>query len=140
VAFGFDEGPDFFDLAGFADEERAADDAHEGAAHELFFLPGAEFFDGLVGRIGEQREIEIVLCLERGLRFDGIRTHAKDRHAALIELLLCVTKLGRFDGSTGGVGFGVEEEEDALALEIIQGDKCVIIRFETETGSFGTDS
>jgi hypothetical protein len=51
VAFGFDEGPDVFDFAGFADQERAADDAHEGAAHELFFLPGAEFLDGLVGGV-----------------------------------------------------------------------------------------
>ena len=53
MAFGFDEGPDFFDLASFADEEGAADDAHEGAAHELFFLPGAELLDGFVGGIAE---------------------------------------------------------------------------------------
>src|SRR6267142_4482934 len=77
VAFGFDEGPDFFDFAGFADEEGTADDAHEGAAHELFFLPGAKFCDGLVSGIGEQRKIEIVLGLESGLGFDGIGAHAK---------------------------------------------------------------
>ncbi len=59
MAFGFDEGPDFFDFAGFADEEGTADDAHEGAAHELFFLPGAEFLDGLVCGVAEQREIEV---------------------------------------------------------------------------------
>jgi hypothetical protein len=140
VAFGFDEGPDGFDFAGFVDEERAADDAHVGAAHELFFLPGAKFFDGLVGRIAEQGKVEFFIFLERGLGFDGIGAHAEDCNVELVEFFLCVTKLGRFDGSTGGVGFGVEEEEDALALEIIQGDKCVIIRFETETGSFGTDS
>jgi hypothetical protein len=51
VAFGFDEGPDVFDFAGFADEEGTADDAHVGSAHELFFLPGAEFLDGVVGGI-----------------------------------------------------------------------------------------
>jgi hypothetical protein len=56
-----------------------------------------------------------------------------------VELLLCVTKLGRFDGSTGSVGFGIEEEEDTLAFEITQGDEGVIIRFETEVGSFGAD-
>jgi len=59
VAFGSDEGPDFLDFAGFADEEGAADDAFEGAAHELFFLPGAEFLDGLVSGVAEQGEIEI---------------------------------------------------------------------------------
>ena len=57
VAFGFDEGPDVFDLAGFADEEGTANDAHEGAAHELFFLPGAEFGDEFVSGIAEKGEI-----------------------------------------------------------------------------------
>jgi hypothetical protein len=137
VTFGFDEGPYFFDFAGFADEERAADDAHEGAAHELFFLPGAEFCDGFVGGVGEQRKIELVLGFERGLRFDGICTHAEDGHAELVELLLCVTKLGRFDGSTGGVGFGVEKKKDALAPEVRKRDKRVVVGFETEVGGFG---
>ena len=59
MAFGFDEGPEFLDFAGFADEEGAADDAHERAAHELFFLPGAELLDGFVSWIAEQGEIEI---------------------------------------------------------------------------------
>ena len=59
VALGFDERPDLFDFAGFADEEGAADDAHEGATHELFFLPGAELLDGFVSGVAEQREIEI---------------------------------------------------------------------------------
>ena len=115
VAFGFDERPDVFDFAGFADEERAADDAHEGAAHELLFLPGAKLLDGLVGRITEQREIEILLGLEGSLGFDGIGAHAKDGDAVLVEILFCVTKLGRFDGSTGSIGFGIEEQENALA-------------------------
>jgi len=137
VAFGFDEGPDFFDFAGFANEEGAADDAHEGAARELFFLPRAEFCDGLVSGIGEQWKIEIVLGLERGLGFDGVGAHAEDGHAEFVELLLCVTNLGRLDGSTGSVGFGVEEEEDAVALEISQGDKRVVIGFESEVGGLG---
>ncbi len=59
MAFGSDEGPEFLDFAGFADEEGAAEDAHEGAAHEVFFLPSAEFFDGFVSGIAEQGEIEI---------------------------------------------------------------------------------
>jgi hypothetical protein len=53
VAFGFDGGPDGLDFAGFADEERTADDAHELAAHELLLLPGAVGFDGFVAWIAE---------------------------------------------------------------------------------------
>jgi hypothetical protein len=140
MAFGFDEGPDLFDFAGLADQEGTADDAHVGPAHELFLLPGAEFFDRLVTEIAEQGKVELLLLLERGLGLDGIGAHSQDNHAAFVELLLCVTKLGRFDGSTGGVGFGIEEEEDALALEIIQGHFLAVVGLETEVGSFGTDS
>jgi hypothetical protein len=128
-----------FDFAGFADEEGAADDAHEGAAHELFFLPGAELLDGFVGWVAEQWEIEILLGFERGLGFDGIGAHTKDGDAELVEIFFCVTKLGRFDGSTGSVGFGVEEEEGALAGEVLEGDLYAFVGVEAEGGGFGTD-
>ncbi len=137
MALGFDEGPDFFDFAGLADEEGAADDAHEGAAHELFFLPGAEFCDGRVSGIGEQRKIKLVLCFEGGLGFDGIGAHAEDSHTVLVELVLCVAKLGRFDGSTGGAGFGVEEEENAIAGKVFESDGCTFVGLEAEGGGFG---
>ena len=118
MAFGFDEGPNVFDFAGFADEERTADDTHEGASHELFFLPGAEFLDGFVSGIAEQREIEILLGLEPSLGFDGIGTEAEDGDTKLVKIFFCVAKLGRFYGSTGCVGFGIEEEDNALAGEV----------------------
>jgi hypothetical protein len=137
VAFGFDEGPDVFDFAGLADEEGAADDAHVGAAHELFFLPGAEFSDGFVRGIAEERKIQILFGLEGGLGFNGIDAEAKDGDAELIEFFFCVTKLGRFYRSTGGVGFGVEEEEDALAGEVFEREFFAFVRLEAEGGGFG---
>jgi hypothetical protein len=139
VAFGFDEGPDVFDFAGFADEEGAADDAHERAAHELFFLPGAKFLDGFVGGVAEQREIKILFGLEGGLGFDGVGAEAEDGNAELVEVFFCVAKLGRFDGSTGGVGFGVKEEEDALAGEVFKREFAAVVGWKTEGGDFGAD-
>jgi hypothetical protein len=136
VAFGFDGGPKGFNLAGFADEERAADDAHEFASHELFLLPGAEGFDGFVIGIAQQREIESVFGLEQGLAFDGIGAEAKDGDFAVIELLFCVAKLGRLDDSTGSVGFGEEEKQDALALEVLQSDGFVFVGLEAERRGF----
>jgi hypothetical protein len=118
MAFGSDGGPESFDFAGFSEEEGAADDAHKFAAHELLLLPGAERCDGFVIRIAEQREVQLLLRFERGLGFDGIGAHAENGHSELVEFLFCVTKLGRFDGSAGSVGFGIEKEQDAAALEI----------------------
>ncbi len=137
MAFGSDEGPEFLDFAGFADEERAADDAHEGAAHELLFLPDAELLDGLASRVAEQGKIQPVLFLERRKRLDGIGAHAEDGHAQFVELPLCVTKLGRFDGSTGSAGFGEEKEEDALASEVFERDFFAFVRLQAKGGGFG---
>ena len=126
MALGSDGGPDFLDFAGFADEEGTADDAHERAAHELFFPPGAEFLDGLVGGVAEEREIEMLFGLEGSLRFDGVSAHAEDGHIKLVKLPLCVAKLGRFNRSASGVGFGEEEEQDALASEVFE---CELFAF-----------
>jgi len=71
------------------------------------------------------------------LCFDGIGAQSKDGDAELVEIFFCVTKLGRFDRSTGGVGFGVEKEEDALGVEIFQGEFFAFVRLETEIGGFG---
>jgi hypothetical protein len=136
VAFGVDGGPDHLDFAGLADEERAAHDAHEFAPHEELFLPGAEGGDGFASGIAEQWKIQLVLGLEGGLGADGIAAHAKDGDFELVELLFCVTKLGRFNGSTGSVGLGKEKEEDAAALEVFEGDGFVVVSFEAEGGGF----
>jgi hypothetical protein len=137
VAFGFDNGPDFLDFAGRADEDRTSDNAHEGAAHELFLLPDAEFLNGFVSGIAEQGEIEFVPFLEPSKRFDGIGAHTKDGHTELVELPLCVTKLGRFNGSTGSAGFGKEKDEDALPGEVFEGDFFAFVGFEAKGGGFG---
>jgi len=78
-----------------------------------------------------------LLGLEPGLGFDGIGAHADYGDAELVEIFFCVTKLGRFHRSTGGVGLGVEEEEDALASEVIQRDVFAFVGFEAEGGGFG---
>ena len=139
VAFGSDERPDFLDLAGFADDERTADDAHEGAAHELFLLPGAEFPDRFVSGVTEQREIEPVLFLERSKSFDGIGAHAKNGDVEPVELPFCVTELGRFDGSTGSASFGEEKDENALAGEVFERYFMTFVAFEAKAGGFGAN-
>jgi hypothetical protein len=54
-------------------------------------------------------------------------------------LFLRVAKLGRFDGSTGGVGFWKEKEEHSLAAEIRYRHILAIISFQAKFGSFVGD-
>ena len=136
VAFGVNDGPNFFDFARFADKEGAADDAHEFATHELLLLPDAISFDGFVVGITEQGKVEPELGLEERLGSDRIGAHAEDGDFEPVELLFCVAKLGRLNGSTRGVGFRVEEEQDALVLEIFQSDGGAVVREEAEGGGF----
>ena len=132
MALGLDRRPDRRNFASFADKERASHDAHEFPSHELLLLPSAVGFDGLVAGIAEQRKIEPIFGLEQGLRLHGISAHAKDGHVELFELLLCVAKLGRFDDSTGSVGFGEEEQQNALPSEVFERNRVVFVRLQAE--------
>jgi hypothetical protein len=73
------------------------------------------------------------------LGFDGIGAHAEDGYAEIVEIFFCVSKLGRFDGSTGSVGFRVEKEEDLPAGEVLEGDGLAVVGWEAEGGGFGAD-
>jgi len=118
VAFGFDGVPDFFDFAVGADQKTAADDSLEQAAHEFLAAPRAVGLDHLVRGIAEQREIEFVLVAEVLQGLHGVSAGSKNGNTELVELLFCVTKLGRFDRSTGSIRFRKKEEQDAAALEV----------------------
>ena len=136
MAFGFYLVPDFFDFALGADEKGAADDAEERAAEEFLHAARAVGFDGFQVGIGEEIEVEFEFGFEIGLGFHGIAAHAEDDGVELVEVLFCVAKLGRFDRSTGSVGFGVEKEDYALAAEVGEGDFGAGVVLEAEGGSF----
>ena len=57
VALDFYTVPDLFQIAVYADQEGAADDALEGAAHEFLHAPDTVDLQHLVRRIAEQREV-----------------------------------------------------------------------------------
>ena len=138
MALGADDRPNDLDFTGLSDKEGAADDTHEFAAHKELFLPGAESRDGFVIGVAKQGEIEVVLLLERSQGFDGVGAHAEDGNFAAVELLFCVTKLGRLNSSTGSIGFGIKKEQDTLAFEVLEGDGSTVVSEETECGGFGT--
>ena len=73
------------------------------------------------------------------MSFDGVGAHAEDGDTELVKIFFCVTKLGRFDGSTGSVGLRVEEEKDTLAGEVLERDFFAFVGSEPEGGGFGAD-
>jgi hypothetical protein len=118
VAFCFDVVPDVFEFSVRADEKRAANDAEKRFAEKFLHAARAIGFDRFQVRIAEEIEVEFLLGFEASLRFHGVAAHPEDDHSQLVELLFCVAKLGRFGRSTGSVGFGIEEENDAFAGEV----------------------
>jgi hypothetical protein len=121
VIFYFYVVPELLDFAFWTDQERAAHDALERTAHELFHAPGAVGFDHFVIGIAEQGEIEFLLGAEFGEVFFRVGAGTEDQHAAFVEGFLCVTKLGRFCRSTGSVGFREEKEDHASSAKIREG-------------------
>lgn len=120
MAFGFDGVPDFLDFSVGADQETAADNSFEQAAHEIFAAPHSVGGDHSVGGVAEQREIEFVLVAEFFERLHWIGACSQNRDTQVVELRFCVTKLGRLDGSTGSVCFGKKEEKDPAALKVFK--------------------
>ena len=124
--------PGLLDLAVGADQEGAADDAGEAAAHEFLHAPDAVGFQHLVRRVADQREIQLLFGAEGCQRLFRIGASADDRYPQLVEVLLCVTKLGRFGRSTGSIGFGEEKQDDALAFVGFQRKLAAFVRFQRE--------
>ena len=136
MAFGADFVPVFLYFAIRADEKCAAHDSQERFAEEFLHASHAIGFDSLEARITEKIEVQFVLGFECGLGFDRVAARAEDYHAKFIELLLCVAKLGRFNRSTGGIGFWIEEEDYSFAAKIGERDIGACVVFQTECGSF----
>ena len=135
MAFGFDVVPDVLDLSVRADQERAAHDAQKRLAQEFLHAACTVGFDHLEVGIAEQRKIELLLLREGRLSFHGLAAGAQNGYAQFVELLLCVTKLGRFCRSTGSIGFGEKEQDDALAAVVAQRNVIAVIRLQGEIRS-----
>jgi len=120
VAFRFYIVPDVLDFSVRADQERAAHDSQERFAEKFLHPARPVSLNHLEFRIAQQRKIQLVLFLEAGLGLHGIGAGAQDRYIDLFKLFLCVTKLGRFDRSTGCVRLREEKQDHALPAKIRQ--------------------
>lgn len=132
VAFGADGVPDFFDFAFGIDKKAAANNAEERASEKLLHASRSVCFDSFEIGIAKKIEVQLVLSFETSLSFYGVAAHPNDRRVQFIEFFLCVAKLGRFDRSTGSIGFGKQKEDDASAAEVGKRDIGAGVVFELE--------
>jgi len=108
MALRFYVVPDFFDFPIWGDKDAAADNPFVGPAHEFLRAPEAIGFDHFVVGVAEKREVKLVLPLKTSQCLNGVRANSKYFHFQFLELLFGVTKLGRFNRSTGSVRLGKE--------------------------------
>jgi len=127
VAINFYLWKDVRYLAITVDDIRCPYNSHRFLSIEVLFLPHAISFQGLVGGVAGQGEIQLVLGLELLKRFDAVATHPQDSCAQLVQFFFGVTELVRLTGSTRGVGFGEEIEDQGVPLEIFQAHVCTRI-------------
>jgi hypothetical protein len=127
VPFGRHVVPDLANFSLRANPVRHAHDSKERFSQEALHAPRAEGFHHLKFRVGEQREIQLVLDAEFRLVFDAVRAATEDAGVGRFKLLDGVTKLGRFRRSTGSIRFGEEEEDEVLPLVVLERNGLALI-------------
>jgi hypothetical protein len=102
------------------DDEGRAIDSHVLLAEHAFLRPDAVRLHDLVIGVGEERERQVVLGLERGVLLHGVGADPKDHCIESLEPREGVSKRARLDGSARGVVLGIEVQNHRAPLEILQ--------------------
>ena len=119
--------PDLLDFPVGANQKTAAHNALERASHELLHTPHTVSLNHFVGWITQQRKIQPLLGLETLQSLHRVRAGPQNGHAQLVELRLCVTKLGRLNRSTRRVRLRKEKEQHPPARKILQRDFLALV-------------
>lgn len=124
------------DLALRANHKRSPLNAHIFLAiHALFFHHAIGIANGLV-HVRQQWVRQIVFLFEFLLGRGLIGGNAKDNSAGFLDFLECVAEPARLNGSTGCIGFGVEEQDNILAAIVLQRDSFAIFIGKRELRGF----
>lgn len=135
MALGFDSAKLLFDIP-VLNDERAALDAHDFLSIHVLFLHYPECRGELLVGVGEECERQLELLLEFLERRGFIGRDADDGGAALLELLVCVAKLGRLDVSARRVCLRKEIQDQRLARKILQRASFSVLVLQIEIGRF----
>ena len=139
MALGLDLGKDVGDAAVGADNERGTLDAHHFVAVHVLFFDHAEGLTDLLVGVGEQGVGQVVLSLELFLLVGRISGDAQNDRPGFLQFFVRVAEPARFNGSTRGIGFRIEEEDYGLPAKILERELLSVFVGESEIRSFVVD-
>jgi hypothetical protein len=87
-------------------------------------------------RIGKQLELKVELPGERPIFLDRIEADPQYDHSLGFEVLDSVPEPFSFDGSPGGVGFGIKPQNHGLAGKVRKLDRLTVLILGAERRSF----
>ncbi len=82
--------------------------------------------------VGKQPEVKALLGAELLVGIDGVAADTEDDSVAFGVLRLVHLKLVGFAGSTRGLVFGIEVEDDPLASVVLEADRGTVLGWESE--------
>ena len=122
------------DRAVGVDDERRAVHAHVRLAVHLLLAPDAVLLGDGVVRVGEQREVEVLLVVELRDRRDRVGRDAEHGHAGGLVVAAVVADAARLRRAPGGVGLGIEVEDDGPAAQAREAHGGAVVVGELEVG------
>ena len=115
------------DLSVRPDQECGTGDTQHFLAVHVLFLDHAELVGDCLVLISQQRIGQLVLVLELLLGGRCIGRDSEYGDSGPGQFAVCVAEPARFDGSTGGIGFRIEEQDNRLAAKLLQLDRVPIL-------------
>jgi len=103
-----------------ADDKGSALYPHHLLAIHVLLFHDAESVGHLLVGVRKQGVGQVVLLLELFLPLRRIGGDAQNHGPGFLQLTVCVAEPARFDGSTGGVRLGKEEQHHGPAPKILQ--------------------
>jgi hypothetical protein len=129
VAGGVDFGVD-----GGDDAVRSDEVADSFGVHGVGALTGPIEKTDLPAGIAQQREVEVELLREGAILFLAVEADAEDLSILLLVQIELVAEPAALGGSAGGVGLGIEPEDDVLPPVLGEADDVSLVVAQLEIG------
>ena len=127
VAFGGDFGEDVEQGLVGTDDEGGSLDTEDFLAIHVLFLEDAKLIADFLVYISKERVGQVVFGAEFGLGLGGIARDAENYGTGRLDLGEGIAESAGFDGAAGGIGAGIEEQDNGLACVTGETDRNVFV-------------